>query len=374
MATNEILEFGENATGGDILSQAAYDADADRLIGNQVGVARQELVNKAMKQASVIAAAVGQFMADNQSNDIVDTDTPADIAGYLELAIRAFGIPTVAGGGTADAITATFVPAPTLTNGLLSVVRAVGANTVVAPTLNANGSGAVAIVKDNNTALRIGDIAGSAHWMVLVYSTTLSKWILVNPASNIQATETTIGQAEIATQTETNTGSDDLRIVTPLKLSNARKNILIVQDEKNSGTDGGTFNSGSWQTRTLNTEQYNGITGASLSSNQITLPAGTYRILATAPTVSVGDNKLKFRNITDSTDDLIGTSCNDRDNGGGGDNGGGVAVLEGILTIAGAKVFELQHRCTAGQSTTGFGAASGYSVVEVYAQVTIEKL
>lgn len=49
-------------------------------------------------------------------------------------------------------------------------------------------------------------------------STTLaSDWIQLE-VNRDQATETALGLAEIATQTETNTGTDDLRIVTPLKL------------------------------------------------------------------------------------------------------------------------------------------------------------
>jgi hypothetical protein len=49
-------------------------------------------------------------------------------------------------------------------------------------------------------------------------STTLaSDWIQLE-VNRDQATETTLGIAEIATQAETNAGTDDLRIVTPLKL------------------------------------------------------------------------------------------------------------------------------------------------------------
>ena len=49
-------------------------------------------------------------------------------------------------------------------------------------------------------------------------STTLaSDWIKLE-VNRDQATETTLGLAEIATQTEVNTGTDDQRIVTPLKL------------------------------------------------------------------------------------------------------------------------------------------------------------
>ena len=48
-------------------------------------------------------------------------------------------------------------------------------------------------------------------------TTSAADWIQLE-VNRDQATETTLGLAEIATQAETNTGTDDLRIVTPLKL------------------------------------------------------------------------------------------------------------------------------------------------------------
>lgn len=63
--------------------------------------------------------------------------------------------------------------------------------------------------------------------------------------------------------------------------------ILHVREEQAAGTNGGSFNNGSWQQRVLNTVVTNEITGASLSSNQFVLPAGVYRIKARAPAQSV---------------------------------------------------------------------------------------
>lgn len=64
-------------------------------------------------------------------------------------------------------------------------------------------------------AFNVGDVIIAK---VNAASTTLaSDWIQLE-VNRDQATETTIGLAEIATQTEVNTGTDDLRIVTPLKL------------------------------------------------------------------------------------------------------------------------------------------------------------
>jgi hypothetical protein len=88
MATNEILPFSSTDTGTNLLSQAEYDADAQRPIGNQAGIARSKLVNKVLKQTSLISAAVAQYIADNQIEDVTDGDAVLDIAGYLESAIQ----------------------------------------------------------------------------------------------------------------------------------------------------------------------------------------------------------------------------------------------------------------------------------------------
>jgi hypothetical protein len=54
--------------------------------------------------------------------------------------------------------------------------------------------------------------------------------------------------------------------------------LLHVRDEKSNGTAGGGSTSGSYETRTLNTVMTNEVSGASLTSNQIILPSGTYFI------------------------------------------------------------------------------------------------
>lgn len=87
MATNEILQFAETDTGTNLLTQAEYLADSQRPIGNQPGVARSKLVNKALRQASLIAAGLAEYIADNQANNITDALTPQNIADYLQAAI-----------------------------------------------------------------------------------------------------------------------------------------------------------------------------------------------------------------------------------------------------------------------------------------------
>ena len=56
--------------------------------------------------------------------------------------------------------------------------------------------------------------------------------------------------------------------------------VIHVQDQKPAGTSGGAFAAGAWQVRDLNAVVANSISGASLSGNRITLPAGKYVVSA----------------------------------------------------------------------------------------------
>jgi len=143
-----------------------------------------------------------------------------------------------------------------------------------------------------------------------------------------------------------------------------------VREEQTSGTEGGTFTQDSYTARVLNTVATNTITGASLSSNQVTLPAGTYEIEAVAPARAVNRNKLRLRDTTASADLVIGVgatfiSSNDVQ---------GNAVLNGRFTLSQTSVLELQHQCSSTKTTNGLGTATTFGDVEVYADVIIRQL
>jgi len=87
MATNEILQFASTNTGTNLLTQAEYTADAQRTTGNQPGIARSKLVNKALRQSSLLSAGLAEFIADYQANNVTDGLTPQNIADYLLAAL-----------------------------------------------------------------------------------------------------------------------------------------------------------------------------------------------------------------------------------------------------------------------------------------------
>lgn len=154
---------------------------------------------------------------------------------------------------------------------------------------------------------------------------------------------------------------------------NNEPKILHIQDQKASGTDGGTFTSGAWRTRVLNTILTNSITGASLSSNQITLLAGTYKYTVSAPAFDCNRHKSKLYNITDAADERIGTS--EFSNPAGASSDSTKTFITGVLILTETKVFEIQHRClTTSGGTNGLGVAVSFGVVEIYSDVFIEKI
>ena len=146
--------------------------------------------------------------------------------------------------------------------------------------------------------------------------------------------------------------------------------LLHVRDEKASGTAGGVFTSGARRTRVLNVVKTNEISGASLGSNQITLPAGTYWIEARAPAHAVDRHKLTLRDTTNSVDLVTGSNLFSS-NASGGDN---VQFLSGRFTLSGAAALELQHECQTTKSGDGLGVAANFGEVEVYAEAMIWKV
>lgn len=146
--------------------------------------------------------------------------------------------------------------------------------------------------------------------------------------------------------------------------------FTVANETQPSGTQGGTFTSGAWRTRTINTITPT-QTWASISANQVTLTAGAYFISASAPCYRVDSNAIRFFNITDSTEDILGGVSSAVN----GVQGSIIrAVLSGQITITGTKVFELQHQSQTTFASFGFGFAAGIGFNEVYSIVSIERL
>jgi len=140
----------------------------------------------------------------------------------------------------------------------------------------------------------------------------------------------------------------------------------IIADHKDDATDGGTFTSGDWRTRDLQTEVADPDGIVSISSDQFTLGAGSYLIRWTCPAWTVARHKSRLYNVTDTAAEGYGQSIVASNPGANSD--GSARVV-----ITGSTVFEIQHRCETTRADDGFGVQSGFGVIEVYTIVEIFK-
>lgn len=140
-----------------------------------------------------------------------------------------------------------------------------------------------------------------------------------------------------------------------------------------SNTAGQTYVSTTWTQCLLNTSLTNEITGASLTSNQISLDAGTYEIDALIPftarnnQVSAGA-MARLQNITDTATVLPGLSFKTS----GGLYGTIWVPLRGRFTLAATKTLQLQLWVENGSDTAPAPANTGIS--EQYTDCRIRKI
>ena len=141
----------------------------------------------------------------------------------------------------------------------------------------------------------------------------------------------------------------------------------IFTDVKSSGTDGGTFTTGAWRTRDLNT-----IDGAQTAAS---LNAGNSRMSFTAPGIlywsapaySVNNHQTRLYNVTDavyvepygSVEFAIFGTAN-------------MTRSFGWAEVESGKTYEIRHRCEDTRSITGFGFSAGFGD-EVYTIATFTR-
>ena len=148
------------------------------------------------------------------------------------------------------------------------------------------------------------------------------------------------------------------------RLGKFESQLLHIQDQKSNGIDGGQFSAGN-NDRPLNTVLTNEITGASLSSNQITLPSGTYYINVTCPTYFVQRSKISWYNVTDSSYTIVG--LNNFGNAASSVNNN----LSGRFTITSQKVFKVIQYTSLSSGVNDYGVDNASGQIEVYADLQI---
>lgn len=146
--------------------------------------------------------------------------------------------------------------------------------------------------------------------------------------------------------------------------------LVHARDEKASGTVGGTGSTGSYQTRALNVLAVNHL-GASLTSNEVSLPPGSYECFARVPGFRVGLHKARLYDVTGAAVLLVGSVAY---NLAASASAMTDSVVQGRFTLAISSAVRLEHRITTTTSTSDLGAAAAFGDVEIYSELILRKV
>lgn len=213
-------------------------------------------------------------------------------------------------------------------SGMIYAFTAATANSTTTPTIAIDGLAAKTVIRDDGTALAAGEMPVNGQ-----YKYDGTNFMLMKPV-NV-------------------------------------RNYALIREEQVQNTGGGTFTSGAWRTRTLNTEVTDTGADVSLSSNQMTLAAGTYEIAAYAPATQVGGHQARLYNVTDAAVVILGSSGHG--NSAGDYAGNDHSVIVGRFTIAAGKALEIQHKCVTTCADVGFGYQANIST-EIYTVVELRRV
>ena len=135
---------------------------------------------------------------------------------------------------------------------------------------------------------------------------------------------------------------------------------VVLEDQKASGTDGGSATSGAWSTRAINTEVRNPFSYMTVASNEFT-PTVDGWVEWSSPFYKTAWTKTRLYNVTDAA--IAGEGATNYLN-----TSYGVWVSTGGAPVSAGKTYRLEYRVSNGAATTGLGAASTQGT-EVYSRV-----
>ena len=142
----------------------------------------------------------------------------------------------------------------------------------------------------------------------------------------------------------------------------------IICDQKDSTTDGGTFTSGAWRQRDLNTEIADPDSIVSISSNEFTLQAGTYLIKWAAPGYDCDRHVSRLYDVTNSAHRQYSWTSYASSAYSGENRSTGFCRV----TISGATAYRIDHACQTTKTDYGLGLASETNASGAYSAGTTE--
>lgn len=146
----------------------------------------------------------------------------------------------------------------------------------------------------------------------------------------------------------------------------------ILADVKATTVAGGTSSNTTWNTRDLNTKQYDPYGIVTISSNKFVPIAGDYQLFAYTPflggAAGTALGRARLFNVTTAVAVQQGQS------GAAVTNTNSVAILDCVFTANGSDEFRIDTYTSVGRATNGLGLASGDGSSEIYTVVVLKKI
>lgn len=325
--------------------------DGDPVGGVQATMVTDDWANDVQEELMSILAAGGVAPVKGTQNQVLSA---------LTTLIRGQGFSAYTTAGTSPAFT--LAPSPAI-DSYAAYQRFSVKFIAAAPTdgtLNVSGKGPKNLKQYDSTGAKVSAVIAANQVTDVVYDGT--DLVVLNPIS-IPASDTVPGVVELANSGEVAAGTDVVRAVTSagLAANYAQKFALVATEERATNVSSGNNLNGT-NVRQLNTVRSNTIAGASLASNQITLPAGSYHVVGSAPFFNGDRHRCYLHNVTDNVSVLLGTA----------ENAGTAfttrSIVRGTFSIAATKVFEFRHSMQVAQ-TNGLGDPCADGQAEVYAEI-----
>jgi hypothetical protein len=366
--SNQFLPWATSST-ANVMPLANYTNSGGQLNGVSAGIADPTIFNRAMRQATFIAAGLAQFTANAGYNVNDDGDLTNFIANLTQALHVSVNVPPFATNAVALAGTDT---SSMINPATLSYV--IGQKALLLSGGSIQGNLAV------SGSVSVGSISsGPGSFASLTVSGAVTLPAGSVAAAAVGAGLTNAQQAQMPTMTakaNVAAGAAQPQDVPIATLIADAGYVVPTYAQFQCQTPGEVLTANGWTTRLLAAQVFNNIAGAVLGSDQVTLAQGTYLCWASASAyatavANVVEMKLRLRNVGTGAAAIAGqntfsgasTSVPD----------GIVANLNGVFQVpAGGATYALDSWQNA--NMTSGGIALGTGVTDVFANLLLEKV
>lgn len=366
-ATNADLELDPSGTGDVVIISGNLVGPADPTAGNHVGDrdyndARYYIT--VLDDTSTAITPVDTFTFGTNLNvtDLGDGDIVIDATGGGSIAIEDEGSEIIA-----SATRLNFTGA-----GVTATDAGSGEATITIPS-----SGAITVSDSDSSSIGSIDTLNFGDNLTVIDDTGGQATIDFN-GFNVRENNTLINSDTdelkfISNRTNITANGTVTEVGLPdMFMAGSMGAYILLEGIKATTVDGGTATLSTWTTRELTniTSDAEGL--VALSSNQFTIPSGTYRVNVASQFLRSGRTRIRLYNVTDSTAEIYGNSvfADESTTNGGGIN----ALINGRITITKTTTFRIEYYVTDNgglTATLGLGTDDGSD--EIYTQVELVK-